>query len=98
MDKRSERLAQLGEAMQSIERDLQTQQPKIQRVDIHMRKNQNFAKYFSPRMLSIGPIHHGKENLRLGEHYKLIWTAMYLKESKQTLKIYVKKLNYTLKK
>lgn len=48
-----------------------------------MRKNQNFAKYFSPRMLSIGPIHHGKENLRLGEHYKLIWTAMYLKESKQ---------------
>ncbi|TKY63723.1 UPF0481 protein [Spatholobus suberectus] len=86
MDKKSayicttERLAQLDKAMQSIERGLQAPRPKIQRVDIQLGENPNLAKYYSPRLLSIGPIHHGKENLK---HYKLIWTAMYLKENKQ---------------
>ncbi|KAK7349624.1 hypothetical protein VNO77_07133 [Canavalia gladiata] len=80
---RAERLAQLGKAMQRIERGPQTPPPKIQRVDNHLRQNPDFAKYFLPRLLSIGPIHHGKENLKLGEQYKLIWTAMHLKENKQ---------------
>ncbi|XP_061343743.1 putative UPF0481 protein At3g02645, partial [Gastrolobium bilobum] len=36
-------------------------------------------------MISFGPIHHGREDLKQGEHYKLLWTSTFVEEySKKT--------------
>ncbi|XP_028761387.1 UPF0481 protein At3g47200-like [Neltuma alba] len=52
--------------------------PKIQRVAHHLRNRKDFAEYYSPRMMSLGPIHHGATHLELGEKYKLMWASMYI--------------------
>ncbi|TKY46401.1 UPF0481 protein [Spatholobus suberectus] len=57
--------------------------PKIQRVAHHLRDPKHFTKHYSPRLVSIGPIHYGEPNLQLGEKYKLMWAAMYLERTKQ---------------
>ncbi|XP_027357179.1 UPF0481 protein At3g47200-like [Abrus precatorius] len=73
------RFAQLEKAKQIPQNPV----PKIQRVLHHLRDRKHFAKHYSPRLVSIGPIHHGAENLKLGEKYKLMWAAMYLGRTKQ---------------
>ncbi|KAI9120874.1 hypothetical protein K1719_007907 [Acacia pycnantha] len=53
--------------------------PKIQRVAHHLRSRKDFAKYYSPKIVSLGPIHHDDEpHLQLGEQYKLMWASMYV--------------------
>ncbi|KAK4272374.1 hypothetical protein QN277_020941 [Acacia crassicarpa] len=52
--------------------------PKIQRVARHLRSREAFAKYYTPKMVSLGPIHHGEPHLQLGEQYKLMWASMYV--------------------
>ncbi|KAL2335199.1 hypothetical protein Fmac_016412 [Flemingia macrophylla] len=61
----------------------QNSAPKIQRRAHYLRDRKDFDKHYSPRLVSIGPIHHGAKNLQLGEKYKRMWTAMYLKRTKQ---------------
>lgn len=36
--------------------------------------------YCSPKMISFGPIHHNKEDLKQGEAYKLKWTSKFVVE------------------
>ncbi|KAL9323677.1 hypothetical protein ACSQ67_008534 [Phaseolus vulgaris] len=57
--------------------------PKIQRIAHYLRGRKHFAQHYSPRLVSIGPIHHGKPELELGEKYKLMWAAKYLERTKQ---------------
>ncbi|GAU24188.1 hypothetical protein TSUD_23250 [Trifolium subterraneum] len=52
--------------------------PKIQRVPEHLRNRKEFMEHYLPRLVSIGPIHHGSANLKLGDKYKLMWAALYL--------------------
>ncbi|KAL2324176.1 hypothetical protein Fmac_023234 [Flemingia macrophylla] len=52
--------------------------PKIQRVPALLRQNERFMKYCLPKMISFGPIHHGSEILKQGEHYKLLWTSKFV--------------------
>ncbi|XP_054803166.1 UPF0481 protein At3g47200-like [Prosopis cineraria] len=52
--------------------------PKIQSVAHHLRSRPDFAQYYSPKMVSLGPIHHGEHHLKLGEQYKLSWAKMYV--------------------
>ncbi|XP_054806224.1 UPF0481 protein At3g47200-like [Prosopis cineraria] len=52
--------------------------PKIQRVAHHLRNRKAFARYYCPRIVSLGPIHHGEPHLELGEQYKLSWASMYV--------------------
>ena len=76
----------------SAKQDEKYQPPKvakIQKVPKHLQEREELhqyssspapavlvrTKYFTPKMLSIGPIHH---HLRLGEMYKLRWTAKYV--------------------
>ncbi|WJX17527.1 hypothetical protein P8452_07432 [Trifolium repens] len=56
----------------------QNLRPKIQRVAEYLRKRENFEKHYTPKLVSIGPIHHENANLKLGEKYKLIWAAKYI--------------------
>ncbi|XP_040995836.1 UPF0481 protein At3g47200-like [Juglans microcarpa x Juglans regia] len=55
--------------------------PKLQKVIFLLRDHKNFAKYYEPRVVSLGPIHHGKERYRLGETYKLRLTKDFVTES-----------------
>ena len=49
------------------------------------------TKYYTPKMISIGPIHH---ELKLGEQYKLQWTAKYVQETTMsTRELYKEILN-----
>ncbi|MED6110821.1 hypothetical protein PIB30_046376 [Stylosanthes scabra] len=58
--------------------------PKIREVPHYLRKRVDFAKHYSPKLVSFGPIHHGHPNLKLGEKYKLMWSAMYVSTKDQT--------------
>ena len=41
--------------------------PKMQKVIFLLRDQEDFKKYYEPRVVSLGPIHHGKEKYKLGE-------------------------------
>ncbi|KEH22860.1 DUF247 domain protein [Medicago truncatula] len=60
----------------------QSSRPKIQRVPHNLRNRKNFEKYYSPKFLSIGPIHHGNTDLKLGGKYKLMWAAKYIENTR----------------
>ncbi|XP_058747510.1 UPF0481 protein At3g47200-like [Vicia villosa] len=62
----------------------QSSRPKIQKVVKHLRNRNDFEKHFSPKYVSIGPIHHDNQNLRLGQSYKLTWAANYFQHILQT--------------
>ncbi|XP_028761535.1 UPF0481 protein At3g47200-like [Neltuma alba] len=61
-----------------------SEHPKIQRVAHHLRNRKDFAEYYSPKMMSLGPIHHGTTHLELGEKYKLMWASMYVQRDQQS--------------
>ncbi|KAL5539163.1 hypothetical protein UlMin_046035 [Ulmus minor] len=68
-------------------------QPKIQKVPavLRQRDQKDFEKYYEPRWISIGPIHHGKPNLQLAEKCKLTWTATFIADNKlETKTVYQK--------
>lgn len=75
----------------------QTSAPKIQRVAHYLRDRKHFAKHYSPRLVSIGPIHHGAKNLLLGEKYKLMWTARYLERTNQDAQTLYQKIASNIK-
>ncbi|XP_058745712.1 uncharacterized protein LOC131618524 [Vicia villosa] len=77
MDKR---LSQLKEAKERFDRSSQSSIPKIQRVPKFLRQNERFYKYCSPKIISFGPIHHNNISLGEGEHYKLLWTSIFVAE------------------
>ncbi|TKY53474.1 UPF0481 protein [Spatholobus suberectus] len=53
--------------------------PKIQRVAHHLRGDtMHFDRHYSPKLMSLGPIHNGDPKLQLGEQYKQMWAAMYI--------------------
>ncbi|KAL4393594.1 hypothetical protein HN51_021536 [Arachis hypogaea] len=60
--------------------------PKIQNVPVFLRrKNHNFVKYCSPKMISFGPIHHHLDDtdLKLGQQFKTRWAHLYLEQFKR---------------
>ena len=66
--------------------------PKIQKVIFLLRDPKDFDKYYEPRVVSLGPIHHGKERYQLGEKYKLVLTSEFLKGSGKDIKDLYKKI------
>ncbi|KAI4300864.1 hypothetical protein L6164_034192 [Bauhinia variegata] len=62
---------------------VRTSKAKIQKVPAFLRERSKSREYYSPKLLSIGPIHHGKDNVKVGEQYKRKWTAMYLSRAKK---------------
>jgi hypothetical protein len=59
----------------------ESSRPKIQRVQEYLRNRKKFEKHYSPKLVSIGPIHHDNTNLKTGEKYKLMWAAKYLENT-----------------
>ena len=63
--------------------------PKIQKVPFILGDRKKFDKYYEPRVVSVGPIHHDKLNLRVAERYKPKLAAAFIKQSgKETLALY----------
>ena len=62
--KLEERFKTVMEATQARKNAVsQSRTPKIQKVIFLLRDHKDFKKYFEPRMVSLGPIHHhGKAN------------------------------------
>lgn len=54
---------------------------KIQQVPFLLRDNKNVAKYFEPKVVSFGPIHHGKPKYQLAEENKLLLANKFVEES-----------------
>ncbi|KAG2683580.1 hypothetical protein I3760_10G037700 [Carya illinoinensis] len=59
--------------------------PKIQKVIFLLRDHKHFVKYYEPRVVSLGPIHHGKEKYRLAETFKLKLAKLFVKSSGKTI-------------
>ncbi|KAI9121140.1 hypothetical protein K1719_008173 [Acacia pycnantha] len=82
-----EQKRKLGESETKGE-DAKQNNPKIQKVQPYLRNRKDFAQYYSPKLVSIGPIHgrdkDSREKLKGGERYKMIWAAMYLEFTKQS--------------
>ncbi|XP_059462801.1 UPF0481 protein At3g47200-like [Corylus avellana] len=62
--------------------------PKIQKVPFLLRDHKDVAKYFEPRVVSLGPIHHGKPKYRKAEKYKLVLANKFVKESGKAESLY----------
>ena len=45
----------------------QSPTPKIQKVIFYLQNHKDFEKHYEPRVVSVGPIHHGKPKYKLGE-------------------------------
>ncbi|KAK8494570.1 hypothetical protein V6N12_017060 [Hibiscus sabdariffa] len=86
------RLRELRSTMMGIENNPaprqgtdQTQRvhPKIQRVPPSLwPRKEELVKYFQPRMVALGPLHHGNPVFRRAEQTKLILTSLFLLESR----------------
>ncbi|XP_030924534.1 UPF0481 protein At3g47200-like [Quercus lobata] len=75
--------ARLREAEENAKNQSQT--PKIQKVIFLLRDNNDFNKNYEPKVVSLGPIHHGKPNYQLGEKYKLLLTNEFIKGSGKSM-------------
>ncbi|KAG7958815.1 hypothetical protein I3843_10G037200 [Carya illinoinensis] len=50
-----------------------------------IRDHEQFVKYYEPRVVSLGPIHHGKENYQLAETFKSQLANEFFKSSDKTI-------------
>jgi len=64
----------------------------LQKVTGDLRNRKDFEKHYSPKLVSIGPIHHGRPNLELGEKYKLRWAAKFIQNTRRNPKDLYKKI------
>jgi len=86
-----ERFARLQNALERSEVGLN---PKIQRVAHSLVGDgtMHYEKYFSPKLMSLGPIHYGAPKLQLGEQYKQMWAAMFLSSTNQIRQLLHRKI------
>ncbi|XP_042942788.1 UPF0481 protein At3g47200-like [Carya illinoinensis] len=62
------------------------QRAKVQKVIFLLRDDKRFVKYYEPRVVSLGPIHHGKEKYRLAETFKHKLAKVFVERSQKTIK------------
>ncbi|XP_034707937.1 UPF0481 protein At3g47200-like [Vitis riparia] len=64
----------------------QSQWPRLPKVPHMLRGTQDFKKLYEPRVISIGPYHHGKPHLHPGEMIKPLYAEQFLAGSNQDFK------------
>ncbi|KAJ0670158.1 hypothetical protein HanOQP8_Chr13g0471021 [Helianthus annuus] len=65
---------------------------KIPRVPDLLKETHDYEKYFVPKVVSIGPYHHGNKKLEFVEKLKPAYTMKLLKDNKETLRRLYEKL------
>ena len=72
--------------------------PKIQKVIFLLRADtKEFEKYYEPKVVSLGPIHHGKPKYQLAEKYKIVLTSEFVKGSGKDIRVLYKKIEENIK-
>ena len=76
------------ESLKNAEKSTQSQSswPRIPKVPHILRGTQDFKKLYEPRVISIGPYHHGKPHLRPGEMIKPLYAEQFLAGINQDFK------------
>lgn len=69
----------LKEARGKLDKQVTTK-PKIRKV-VLLRDHKNFKSYCEPRVVSLGPIHHGMPKYQLTEEYKLVLADDFIEKS-----------------
>ena len=70
----------------------QTQWPRIPKVPHILRGTQDFKKFYNPRVVSIGPYHHGKPHLHPVEMIKPLCAQNFLADSDRYIEALYKKI------
>ncbi|KAB1226333.1 hypothetical protein CJ030_MR1G002803 [Morella rubra] len=71
---------------------------KIQKVGPLLRDKKNyFEKYFEPTVMSLGPIHHGKEKYQLAEKCKLRLAVLFVESSGKPIEALYKEIVMEIK-
>ncbi|KAG2683577.1 hypothetical protein I3760_10G037400 [Carya illinoinensis] len=95
---RKENLEKLKEAGANVKRSsVAKTPPKIQEVPALLRGQENFKKYFEPRVVSLGPIHHGKKECQAAEDFKLGMASIFLEESGESGEFLLEKIAVKIK-
>ncbi|KAM1748217.1 hypothetical protein FF1_009160 [Malus domestica] len=76
----TEQTSKIREAL-AEEAQKKNAEPKIQRVPFMLRDYQKLAKYYEPRVVALGPYHHGKQKYKQAEKVKLQLAAHFIKDS-----------------
>jgi len=63
------------------------EEAKVQNVIFLLRDHEHFVKYFEPRLISFGPIHHGNPNYHLGEKYKLLLARKFVQSCGKSINL-----------
>ncbi|OMO60095.1 hypothetical protein COLO4_33942 [Corchorus olitorius] len=72
-------LEKLGSLEKALESD-SSAHPLIQRVPSMLGENKHFQKYFKPKVIAIGPLHHDDPGLQKAEKLKLKLAAYFIKK------------------
>ncbi|KAG6638492.1 hypothetical protein CIPAW_10G038400, partial [Carya illinoinensis] len=95
---RKENLEKLKEAGANVKRSSAAKTtPKIQEVPALLRGHKNFKKYFEPRVVSLGPIHHGKKECQAAEDFKLGMASIFVEESGKSGEFLLEKIAVKIK-
>ncbi|KAG6641032.1 hypothetical protein I3843_09G045500 [Carya illinoinensis] len=89
-----EKLPSLDERFDELERagDYDITPNKAGKVPPFMRTHPNLCKYFEPRFVSFGPIHHGKPEFQSAEEYKLRLANYFVNDSGKSSDILYKEV------
>uniref|UniRef100_A0A2N9EUC0 Uncharacterized protein n=1 Tax=Fagus sylvatica TaxID=28930 RepID=A0A2N9EUC0_FAGSY len=94
---REARLEIVREAKESVMNQSRTPTPKIQKVIFFLRDHKDFQKYYKPRVVSVGPIHHGNKKYQLGDDYKRLLTSEFVNCSGKTREHLYEKIEEKIK-
>ncbi|XP_052197366.1 UPF0481 protein At3g47200-like [Diospyros lotus] len=80
------------ESKQRLVKDDKVSRPKIQRLPGYMGGRAEFKTFYLPKLIEIGPILHLQSNAGLGDAQKLMWTSMFLEDTKKDARDLCKKM------
>ncbi|KAK6244265.1 hypothetical protein QUC31_010674 [Theobroma cacao] len=92
-DERAKLKSALREAQKQESGSYQRAKPLIQRVPpVLIGIKEDFKKYFEPRLVALGPLHHGKPQFEQAEHTKRKLAALFANENETTAEVLFNKI------
>ncbi|KAF5474233.1 hypothetical protein F2P56_006148 [Juglans regia] len=79
--KRFEKLREAGDHHDHHPNGGQKATPRIQKVPLLLQDHKHFDKYFTPRIVALGPIHHDTPKYKPAEAYKLRMAKCFVQDS-----------------
>ncbi|EOY09043.1 Uncharacterized protein TCM_024379 [Theobroma cacao] len=97
-DERTKLKSALREAQKQESDSSQRAKPLIQRVPpVLIGIKEDFKKYFEPRLVALGPLHHGKPQFERAEHTKRKLAGLFANENETTDEVLFNKIMAEIK-